>query len=567
MTPIEPAAATAPVVVRQPAPTSTRFARLPELLALYILLVGVALRLHLYVDRRSLWLDEIWIALNIVGRTFVGLTRPLDYAQSAPVGFLWLERLAVVIGGANELALRAFPLLAGCLLLAVVWSLGRRLLDVRGAALCLALAALSPLLIYYSNEVKPYVVDAFVTSALTYVALELLDAPDSPRAWRRMLVAELLGLLLSTPCAFVLAAVGSALATHPAIRTSAIGWRRLLGTGAVWLLLFTVGYLSLYRSTASSFHMQDSWSSSFLVPPLSNMAQLAHGAARTMWIDTFVGVDNAMLPRKFIAAMAILTATGALSLWRRRGLPVALLLVLPFVVTAGASYASLWPLTPRLLVFLIPILALLLGTGLWTVAGFAPARVRGPLLAVLGALMLMPGIVHDVQRVRRPVRRDDAGPLIRAFMARPREPAIMYVVGHATPTWLFYTVDWRARAGPQFRFASMRARTSADNQTRACLVQEPGLRVAFSPTGPGVFADSSLAVEAAWIAEQPERDAWVFVLRYEHEAGHDFDRELLRHGAMRVDERSRQDAELRRYRFPARRRTERPPRCTESVAP
>jgi hypothetical protein len=64
---------------------------------------------------------------------FLGLARPLDYAQSAPVGFLWLERLAVVLGGVNELALRAVPFLAGVLLLVALWSLARRLLDVRYA--------------------------------------------------------------------------------------------------------------------------------------------------------------------------------------------------------------------------------------------------------------------------------------------------------------------------------------------------------------------------------------------------------------------------------------------------
>src|SRR4051812_31295813 len=104
MTPVEsPAAPAAHMMESSPVPRSLRSALVDSrgavLMSFALFAVGVALRLHLYVDRRSLWLDEIWVALDIVGRSFLGLLRPLDYAQSAPVGFLWIERIAVVIGG------------------------------------------------------------------------------------------------------------------------------------------------------------------------------------------------------------------------------------------------------------------------------------------------------------------------------------------------------------------------------------------------------------------------------------------------------------------------------------
>lgn len=554
MAPAESVAAPTPAAVESSSRRSLRSAlaesRGATLLSLALLLVGIVLRLHLYVDRRSLWLDEIWAALNIVERSFLGLLRPLDYAQSAPVGFLWLERLAVVTGGVNELTLRFFPLLAGCLLLVALWMLARRLLDIRYATLCLAFAALAPILIYFSNEVKPYIVDALVATVLVWLTLDVLEAPDSARAWRRLAIGGVLAILLSTPAVFGLAGVGVALVAHPAIGRTRAGWMRLVSTGAAWLLVFALGYFMIYRSTANSDYMQRIWSDAFLYLPLRTLAHGANDAARTMWIETMFGDSDHMLPPKAIVMVTLLSAAGAVVLARRRGLPVALLVTLPFVATAGASFAHLWPLTPRLLLALVPPLLLLLGAGLWALVGVLPVRARGATLALLGAIIVIPATVFDAQGVRAPKRRDDVAPLVRGFLAERKEPALMYVVGHGTPTWLFYTARWREREGEAFRFAAARANTASHFQTRGCITQEPGLRVAFGPTGTNVHSDSALAGEAAWLVSQPERDIWVLTLGYEHEVGHVMEHQLVARGAVRVEERSRQGGELRHFRLP-----------------
>src|SRR5829696_526675 len=560
MTSVEPPKATiysppsAPTAAPPHSPRSLRSAfveaRGATLVSLALLAVGVALRLHLYLDRRSLWLDEIWVALNIVSRSFFGLLRPLDYAQSAPVGFLWAERLAVVIGGVNELALRAFPFLAGCALLVLLWMLARRLLDVRYAALCLAFAALSPLLFYFSNEVKPYIVDALMAVVLTWLTLDVLEAPDSPRAWRRLVVGGVLGILLSSPSVFVLAGAGVALVSHPAIGRTRTGWLRLVGTGATWVLLFALGYFTIYRSTANSAYMQGLWKNDFLALPLRTLAHVANESSRTMWINTLFGENEAMLPPKAIVSVALLSALGAFTLMRRHGLPVALLIVLPFVATAGASFARLWPLTPRLLLVLVPALLLLLGAGMWALAGLLPVRARGIALALLAGIYLIPSSVYGARKLKEPKRRDDVAPLIRDFIGTRNGPAIMYVMGHGTPSWLFYTARWRQREGEAFRFAATRANVSAHFETRGCITQEPGLRTVFGPMGKDALTEPGLAREAAWLAVQPERDVWLLTLSYEHAAGHAMENQILAQGAVRIDERSRQGGELRHFRFP-----------------
>jgi hypothetical protein len=386
---------------------------------------------------------------------------------------------------------------------------------------------------------------------LTWLTFDLLEAPDSPRAWRLLLVGGVLGILLSTPSVFVLASVGVALIAHPAIGRTRAGWMRLVGTGAVWLIVFALGYFLVYRSTANSAYMQGLWKNDFLVLPLGTLARVANMSSRTMWVETLFGENEALLPPKAILSVALLTALGAVALWRRHGLPLVLAIVLPFLVTAGASFARLWPLTPRLLLGLVPALMLLLAAGMWAVVSLLPVRARGIALAVLAAVYLIPSTVYGAAKWKVPKRRDDVAPLIRNFMAARTGPAIMYVMGHGTPSWLFYTAKWREQEGEAFRFAATRANTAAHFETRGCITQEPGLRTVFAPMGKDALTEQGLGREAAWLAAQPERDVWVLTMSYEHAAGHTMEHQILAHGAVRVDERSRNGGELRHFRFPA----------------
>ena len=69
--------------------------RVYGVLAAIAIVAGVALRVVEYTRNRPLWLDEAMLGLNIASRSAGQLALPLDYDQSAPLLYLWLERLAV----------------------------------------------------------------------------------------------------------------------------------------------------------------------------------------------------------------------------------------------------------------------------------------------------------------------------------------------------------------------------------------------------------------------------------------------------------------------------------------
>src|SRR4051794_3787891 len=151
-------------------------------LRLALVLVGVWLRSLQYFERSSLWLDEAALARNVVDGSFATLIGPLAYAQVAPVGFLWIERAAVLTFGANELALRLFPFVCGGGALILFGVAVRRLLLPSGAALAVWLFATAVPMIYFSAEVKPYSVDLLAAITIAFVTWERTARIIDPRS-------------------------------------------------------------------------------------------------------------------------------------------------------------------------------------------------------------------------------------------------------------------------------------------------------------------------------------------------------------------------------------------------
>src|SRR5262249_20204617 len=141
-----------------------------------LLLIGVVLRLSQYIANRSLWLDEAMLALNIVNRSFVELLQPLDYAQGAPLGFLFLEKALTLLFGNADYVLRFVPLICGLVLIWLIYVLAERIL-LRAVAVvaAVALSVVSESLIYYASEIKQYSGDALMCLLLILATVRYLD--------------------------------------------------------------------------------------------------------------------------------------------------------------------------------------------------------------------------------------------------------------------------------------------------------------------------------------------------------------------------------------------------------
>ena len=97
-----------------------------------IILLGIFLRLRQYLLNRSFGADEASLALNLVARNFHELTQLLDYHQAAPIGFLFIEKLSILIFGNHELTMRLFPVLAGIISIYLLYKIARASFGMAG---------------------------------------------------------------------------------------------------------------------------------------------------------------------------------------------------------------------------------------------------------------------------------------------------------------------------------------------------------------------------------------------------------------------------------------------------
>jgi hypothetical protein len=131
-----------------------RLLRSPALMT-SIVLLGVALRVWAYASNSSLYLDEILLTRNILDLPVSHLlTQPPLLDQVSPRGFLLVERLAVMIFGQGELALRLFPFVCAVVSVILFRRLAERVLTGAGPALSLLLFAIGVPFIRFAADVK-----------------------------------------------------------------------------------------------------------------------------------------------------------------------------------------------------------------------------------------------------------------------------------------------------------------------------------------------------------------------------------------------------------------------------
>jgi 4-amino-4-deoxy-L-arabinose transferase-like glycosyltransferase len=144
--------------------------------------VGTVLRLAT-LGSQSYWFDEAQAAHEMHMSLGSMLTTMFDHETNPPlyfvVGWAWAH-----VFGTSEVALRSLSALAGIAVIVLAYLCGRELVSRSAGLLAAALAALSPFLIWYSQEAREYMLLAALCGAsLLYFA----------RAWHQPTRGNIVG--------------------------------------------------------------------------------------------------------------------------------------------------------------------------------------------------------------------------------------------------------------------------------------------------------------------------------------------------------------------------------------
>ncbi len=319
-----------------------------------VLLLSALLRVVVWGQQRSIFLDEANLIRNYAEKSYAALFEHLAYQQYAPPLFSVMMKGVFSLWGINELSARFFPLLCGLGLLWAFYKLGNRFLSPFALLLAFFFIGLDKIFIDYATECKQYASDAFI-AVLLLLSTQKISYPHftlkSAFFW---CITGSLAIWFSMSSVFVLAGVGAYYLYFFITEKNYIALRQFLMVGVLWVAQFAAYFLLVLKSDAQSSNLQLFHNDFFFAFPPHSLADC------NVLIQQLGGILNSIFGKTVVAALlgTLGIAFGVWHLWKENKAHF-LLLVVPIVFTLAASALHYYSIIVRLTLFFLPILLLI----------------------------------------------------------------------------------------------------------------------------------------------------------------------------------------------------------------
>ena len=409
--------------------------------------LGFLLRAIEFILNRSLWCDEALLSVNFLNHDYAALLKPLDNNQSAPILFLWIEKLMFLLFGKNDFALRIFPFTVSIISLYLFFRLAINLLAKNFASLIVMfLFATSIFLLRYTLEVKQYQGDMLLA---LYFSNRLLSAKNYNN---RLFIAEMLcsgiiSIWFSNIAVILLVTAGSVILYNGYKKNKKIPftWFPVFG---VWIISFCIYfYFFIYHHPAEST-MLELWKSYF--PPLN----IFSGAFVAWFISSYKMIVFALIPyiSKFNPVFylyMVFAVFGIIELYKK-GKDVFIICVLPFFIHLALSFLNKYPVADKFLLYLFPYLYIFLGAGLLYMARLLRTKplFKKNALGGIACCIIILSIIDLYQLY--PFRLEEIKDTL-AFAEKNAAPnQIIYINKGAEDAYNFYNATGFITSGTQF---------------------------------------------------------------------------------------------------------------------
>jgi hypothetical protein len=396
-----------------------------------LIFLAILLRTRQFLFNRSLWGDEAMLALNIVKRDFAGFFQPLLFDQSAPLGFLVVEKLSITLFGNHDYILRLFPFLAGLAAVFIMFWLARRIFPGWKGLAAFGLFVFSWQAVYYASEVKQYGSDVLCTLGLL-AAARLCNGPQVPRRnWLLLMGAGALSLWMSHPALFTIAAIVTVLGIANLLDKNCRNLYWLFGASLFWVINFLCIYFLSLRHSAASRMLHTYWQKAFMpLPPWNDWSWFLRSGEL---------IFDKLLDIPFIFGLAILLA-GIFYMfradWKR-----AVLWLTPFLAALLASGAGLYPIWPRFLLFALPMLCFFLAAGLGTLHTLSTRFLSNAgnwITVIVAVVVFWQPVAWSVKKFQHPENMQDIKSIMAILRANRRWQDTIYVHHSAKKQFAYY---------------------------------------------------------------------------------------------------------------------------------
>lgn len=390
------------------------------------IVIGILLRLVQYFSDRSLWRDEARIALNVIEKSFLELTQPLNYDQTAPIGFLLTEKLITSVLGTSEYAFRLFPLICGIGSLFLFYSLAKKFLSLQSASIACWLFAITVHLIYYSSEAKQYSSDLFIAllliSSVTNLNIKEFNL-------KRSVLIGLTGAILiwiSHPCIFVLASIFIFLLIFYKNNNS-YKFICLLILGALWSISFWLTLKISVNTILASKSLNNFFEGNYMPLPLLSDKNILWFPTAWSGLLSFLGIDRWVL---------ILFIAGIIFSFKKSRTSFSIFFF-PILFVLIATGFHKYPFAGRFLLFTVPAIIFFICCGI----EFLRTKVFPdfPFITVLVTIfVLYQPVINAKDSFLYPATKEEIKPALSYLKQHRRSGDVIYVNGHLQFAFKYY---------------------------------------------------------------------------------------------------------------------------------
>ena len=301
-------------------------------LLLSLTLIGFFLRFY-NLGYNSLWLDEA-STLTIAVNSIPDIWQTTMAGEFNPPLFYWIEHLMLVFGY-SEAVLRFIPALLGVLTIPLIYLIGKEFMDRNVGIIAAAAFALSPFLIYYSQEARAYSMMLFLVAFAMVFYLKALKS-NGQRDWA---LFGILSALAFWSHFYALVIIGALVLYAlymqiPKIRKDPGLGRPLVIAGGIFGILC----LPLIVVTIQLFAKRTTSGPTFGIP------------GPDLIIATFAQISGSETAMYILLLLFIAGFIQAFLIDKNKGIFLLSLTILTFVISVFLSYRI--PMQPRYLIFL-----------------------------------------------------------------------------------------------------------------------------------------------------------------------------------------------------------------------
>lgn len=407
-----------------------------------LLLIGVLVRLHPYLYNRALEHDEAFVSNNIIQKNFLELTGILDYAQAAPIPFLWIEKLSTNFFGANELALRLYPFICGIISIFLFYKLVNKLLE--GPYLCLALGffIFNTQHMHYGNDVKQYSSDVLVSIVILLLVINLFEAKVKINSFIKYGVGGAIAVWFSQPSIFVLTGSFIALYIHYWKNDQKELIKYLDLAGVVWTMSFLIYYYFFLRHLVEIDHLQDFHQPYYMPIKFWEWDSLVwYANAFFDVISNPTGIHLKYLGG-FVCLFGIFVSINHMIKPAKEKGNIILLFLLPVLIAFGASALQKYSTIPRLMLFCLPMLILIVVNGLQQINQLSTELFKNKyatyLAPAIGCIMLLQTFLNTIHQTAAPKQVEEIKAPFEYLVDNKQDGDILFVYPFAIAQFDFY---------------------------------------------------------------------------------------------------------------------------------